>query len=128
MQYFKEEEIKTTQEESKKLIRMMTALFPGMRQQNAEDAAAAFWHVLKGYEYKLVRDAVVALAGKQRMIPTTSEIIDLLPPDEKYQPVNNGRPLDHWTRDAARRLLRCSDEKCKACPDARTCRLKWGNE
>lgn len=118
MQYFKEEEIKTTQEESKKLIRMMTALFPGMRQQNAEDAAAAYWHVLKGYEYKAVRDAVIALAGKQRLIPTVSEIVELLPKQGTPQ-----APLDHWTRDGARKLLGCSDEKCKTCPDVRTCRL-----
>lgn len=119
MQYFKEEEIKTTQEESKKLIRMMTALFPGMRQQNAEDAAAAYWHVLKGYDYKLVRDAVIALAGKQRLIPTVSEIVELLP-KQGTPPA----PLDHWTRDAARRLLGCNAQKCDACPDVRTCRLR----
>lgn len=118
MQCFKEEE-DVTQEESTKLIRMMTALFPGMRQQNAEDAAAAYWHVLKGYNYKLVRDAVIALAGKQRLIPTVSEIVELLP-KQGTPPA----PLDHWTRDAARRLLGCNAQKCNACPDVRTCRLR----
>lgn len=97
---------------------MMTALFPGMRQQNAEDAAAAYWHVLKGYEYKLVRDAVVALAGKQRLIPTVSEIVELLPKEGAPQ-----APLDHWTRDGMRKLLQCSDEKCGGCPDRTTCRI-----
>ncbi|MBQ1576321.1 MAG: hypothetical protein IIZ83_05110 [Oscillospiraceae bacterium] len=119
MQHFKEEEIKTTQEESTKLIRMMTALFPGMRQQNAEDAAAAYWHVLKGYEYKAVRDAVIILAGKQRMYPAPSEIVELLPKQGAPQ-----APLDHWTRDAVRRLLGCDTQKCDACPDVRTCRLR----
>ena len=108
-----------TQDESKKLIKMMSALFPGMRQQNTEDMEAAYWLVLRKYGYKDVRDAVITLAGKQRLIPTASEIIELLPkPDEDSQ------VLDHWTRDAARKLLDCSDEKCASCPDTRTCRLK----
>ena len=68
-----------TQEETKKLFRMMKAMFPSMRNAATDDMEGAYWLVLKGYDYGIVRDAVIALAGKQRMYPSPSEIVELLP-------------------------------------------------
>lgn len=98
---------------------MMKAMFPSMRNTDTDDMEGAYWLVLKGYDYGTVRDAVIALAGKQRMYPAPSEIVELLPKQGAPQP-----PLDHWTKDGMRKLLQCSDEKCKTCADVRTCRIK----
>ena len=116
--YFKEE-MATTQEESKKLFRMMRAMFPSMRNTATDDMEGAYWLVLRGYDYDAVREVVIMLAGKQRMYPAPSEIVELLPKQGAPQ-----APLDHWTRDAVRRLLGCDTQKCDACADVRTCRLR----
>lgn len=108
-----------TQNESKKLFRMMKAMFPSMRNTSTDDMEGAYWLVLRGYDYDAVREVVITLAGKQRMYPAPSEIVELLPKQGAPQP-----PLDRWTRAGARKLFGCSEEKCKTCPDVRTCRIK----
>lgn len=109
-----------TQDESKKLFRMMKAMFPSMRNTATDDMEGAYWLVLRGYDYGAVRDAVIILAGKQRMYPAPSEIVGLLP----RRGATKTTALDHWTRDAVRRLLGCDTQKCDACQDVRTCRLR----
>ena len=109
-----------TRDDAGKLFRLMRALFPALRNAHTEDMEDAYWLVLRNRDYSDVRNVVVELAGKQRMYPSTSEIVESLPKQEPTQ----REPLDHWTRDGMRRLLECTDDKCASCADVTTCRFR----
>ena len=110
-----------TQEEGKKLFNLLCSLHPPLKKEMSEDMILAYWRVLRSYRYEDVREAVFLRAQREKFYPTASEIVEYLPEQVEER---KSQKLDHWTRDAARKLLDCSDEKCGSCPDKTTCRLK----
>lgn len=109
-----------TQDEGYKLFKLLCSLHPPLKKEQSEDMILAYWRALRSYSYDDVREAVFLRAQREKFYPTASEIVEYLPQQVAER---KAHPLDHWTRDAARKLLDCSAEKCKTCPDAKTCRL-----
>ena len=113
-----------TQEEGKKLFKLLCSLHPPLKKDANEDMELAYWRVLRSYDYNDVREAVFLRAQRERFYPTAAEIVEFLPESIKEAKKQKEPELDHWTRAGARKLLGCSEEKCKTCPDVRTCRLR----